>query len=319
MALLRRPASLLVLALIPVWPPLHPPVEPVVERPAPVVREGRLERACTPMVGTKALRRDAARCLMAGQGMWIYEFDRVEGGDPKRIVQRMRAMEISYVLIRAGSSRMGFYAQPHLDALLPVAHAAGLKVLVWDFPYLYNPVEDAKRAVRELNYTTPDGHRADGIVPDVEEPAQGVELTREKAARYAKELRRRAGDRAVVIATTPRPTPPRVANYPYAELAPHIDAFAPMVYWGYEDPEGAVTRAIARLSALGLPVIPVGQSYDMRPEGGPGQPPPGATRKFMARAVRMGAPGVSFWSWQHATWQNWYAIRNFARRNGMTV
>ena len=317
MSPLKRPSALLVLALVPFWPPIkQPAVAPVDPRPISIVVDGGIPRACEPVVGTKALRRDGARCLMAGQGMWIYEFDAVEGGNPKAIVKRMREMGISYVLIRAGSSRMGFYAKPHLDALLPVAHEAGLKVLVWDFPYLYSPVEDAKRAVRELNYTTPGGHRPDGIVPDIEEPPQGVELTRYKAAVYAKELRRRAGPRAIVVATTPRPTPARVANYPYTELAPWVDAFAPMVYWGYEDPEGAVTRAIQRLKPYGnLPVIPVGQSYDMRPEGGPGHPPAGATRKFMARAYALGAPGTSWWSWQHATTWNWRAIRDFARAN----
>ncbi len=307
-----RPVALFMLALVPFWPAGAPRVTPAEARPVPVERHVDAG-ACTPLIGNAVFRRESARCLMNGIGMWIYEFDRVEGGDPERIVTRMRRMGISYILIRAGSSRMGFYAQRHLDRILPVAHKHGLKVLVWDFPYLYKPAADAKRAAWEMRYTTPSGHRADGFVPDIEEPAQGVHLTRYRAAVYAKELRRRLGPETVVIATTPRPTPTRQANYPYAQLAPWVDGFAPMVYWGYEDPEGAVTRSIERLGTYGLPVFPVGQSYDMRPEGGPGHPPPGATRKFIARAFSLGAAGVSFWSWQHVKLHNWFAIRNFAR------
>jgi hypothetical protein len=314
----KRPLAVFVLALVPFWPSSADPVRRVDPRPTPIVSRV-VGRACTPAVATPTVRREAARCLMAGQGMWIYEFDRVEGGDPWKIVKRMQRMHISYVLIRAGSSRMGFYAQRHLDALLPVAHAAGLKVLVWDFPYLFAPRADAKRAAQELAYTTPGGHRPDGIVPDIEEPAQGVNLTRERAALYAKELRRRTGGRAVLIATTPRPTPTRVANYPYAELAPHFDGFAPMVYWGYEEPGGAVRRSIQRLAKYRLPVIPVGQSYDMRPEGGPGHPSASATRRFMLQAYRFGAPGVSFWSWQHATEFNWRIVRDFGRSNPLPL
>jgi hypothetical protein len=312
MASRTRPVALFMLALVPFWPAIVPRARPVESRPAPAV-SGEVGRLCTPVLGNKLFRREAARCLMAGQGMWIYEFNRVEGGDPEAIVTRMRRMGISYILIRAGSSRMGFYAQRDLNRILPVAHKHGLKVLVWDFPYFYNPVEDAKRATRELNYTTPTGHRPDGLVPDIEEPPQGVHLSARAVDVYGRELRRRVGPNAIVIATTPRPTPPRVANYPYREVARHFDAIAPMVYWGDEDPEGAVTRAIVRLQPYGLPVIPVGQSYDMRPEGGPGHPSAGATRKFMARAYALGAPGVSFWSWQHAKSHNWYAIRNFSR------
>lgn len=311
----KRPVStFLFLALIPLWPPLQPLVQPA--DPVPVVRpDGTLARACTPLLGTKALRREAARCLMAGQGMWIYEFDRAQGGDPRAIVRRMKRMGISYVLIRAGSSRMGFYAQPHLDALLPVAHEAGLKVLVWDFPYFYNPKQDAKRATQELNYTTPGGHRPDGLVPDIEEPAQGVHLSARAVDVYGKELRRRAGPRAVIIATTPRATPSRVANYPYGEVAKHFDAIAPMVYWGFQDAVGAVTRSIAHLGTYGLPVVPVGQGYDMRPEGGPGHPSAGTTTAFMTAAHKLGAPGVSWWSWQHMKDHNWWAIRSFSRRH----
>lgn len=308
----KRPLSLFVLALVPLWPPVHPPVHPV--QPRPIVEpDGRLGRACAPLEGTRQVRRQAVRCLLAGQGMWIYEFDRAEGGDPHRIVRRMKSAGISYVLIRAGSSRMHFYARPHLDALLPVAHAAGLKVLVWDFPYFYDPVEDAKRAVRELNYTTPTGHRADGLVADIEEPAQGVRLTARAVDVYGRELRRRAGDRALLVATTPRATPTRMANYPYRQIAKHFDAIAPMVYWGWEDAVGAVTRSMVRLRRFGLPVVPVGQAYDMRPEGGPGHPSAKTTTAFMRRAVALGAPGTSWWSWQHAKPHNWRAIRAFAR------
>jgi hypothetical protein len=310
----KRPVSFFLLALIPLWPALRPSVHPAT--PRTVTRpDGTVGRACAPLQGTKAFRREAARCLLAGQGMWIYEFDRAQGGDPKAIVRRMRQIGISYVLIRAGSSKMGFYAQRNLDALLPVAHRAGLKVLVWDFPYFYNPIEDAKRAVRELNYTTASGHRPDGLVPDIEEPAQGVHLSARAVDVYGRELRRRAGPNAILVATTPRPTPPRVANYPYGEVGKHFDAIAPMVYWGYEDPGGAVTRAIERLRGYGLPVVPVGQGYDMRPEGGPGHPSARAVDVFMRRAFELGAPGVSWWSWQHLKDRNWWAIHRFSERH----
>jgi hypothetical protein len=268
------------------------------------------DKGCVPGT-TKADRRRMARCLLSGRGMWIWEFDTIEGGDPEAIVARAKREGLSYVLVRAGSSRMGFYAQDHLDAILPVAHREGLKVLAWDFPYLDDPEADAARVAAELAYTTPDGHQIDGLAPDIEEPAQGVTLTRERAGRFAKRLRALVGPEAIVVACTPRPTPPRVRDYPYAQLAPHVDAFAPMVYWGFEDPSEATNLAIRRLGAYGLPVSPVGRAYDMRPEGGPNQPPAWETLEFMRTARQLGAPGVSFWSWQHASDTSWSVIRGF--------
>jgi hypothetical protein len=260
---------------------------------------------------TAEARRKAAACLLSGRGMWIWEFDTVEGGNPEAIVARAKSIGLSYVLIRAGSSRMGFYAQSHLDALLPVAHREGLKVLVWDFPYLEHPEDDARRVASELAYTTPDGHSVDGLAPDIEEPAQGVTLTRDRAQRFVRKLRALVGDEAVIVACTPRPSPPRLANYPYAEIAPFIDAFAPMVYWGFDGPTVDTQLAIERLGAYGVPVAPVGRAYDMRPEGGPGQPPASETLAFLKTAHDDGAPGVSFWSWQHATVETWKTIQRF--------
>jgi hypothetical protein len=303
-------ALVVCLVALPAFTPVatQPPGLPAA-RPAIAVADAT-EEACPAPVDADTRRR-AAACLLSGRGMWIWEFDTVSGGDANSIVRRALDEGLSYVLVRAGSSRMGFYAQSHLDALLPAAHAAGLKVLAWDFPYLDEPEADARRVASELAYATPDGHHIDGLAPDVEEPAQGVTLTRDRAARFARELRRLVGPAAIVVGCTPRPTPPRVANYPYAELAPHVDAFAPMVYWGFEDPGPATNLAIRRLEAFGLPVAPVGRAYDMRPEGGPNQPPASETLEFMRTARQLGAPGVSFWSWQHASMATWRTIREF--------
>jgi hypothetical protein len=314
----RIPRALLILPLaaaFAVLPAMHwfgPSADPVRPDPAaPVeVAIAQADPGCAPGP-TAADRRRVARCLLSGRGMWIWEFDTVEGGDPEAIIARAKREGLSYVLVRAGSSRMGFYAQDDLDAILPVAHREGVKVLAWDFPYLEDPEADAARVAAELAYTTPDGHRIDGLAPDVEEPAQGVTLTRDRAGRFAKRLRALVGPEAIVVACTPRPTPPRVRDYPYAQLAPHVDAFAPMVYWGFEDPSEATNLAIRRLAGYGLPVSPVGRAYDMRPEGGPNHPPANETLEFMRTSRQLGAPGVSFWSWQHASDTTWSVIRGF--------
>ncbi|MDQ3991425.1 MAG: hypothetical protein M3245_03830, partial [Actinomycetota bacterium] len=66
--------------------------------------------------------------------MWLPE--RVEGGNPEAAVLRAREMGLSHVYVRTGSSKMGFYAQQYLNDFLPRAHAAGIRVYGWDFPYL---------------------------------------------------------------------------------------------------------------------------------------------------------------------------------------
>src|SRR5207245_1134377 len=59
------------------------------------------------------------------------------------------------------------------------------------------------------------------------------------------------------------------------------------------------------------PIIPVGQAYDGAVDGGPAGPPPRvAIHRFMDVAEQLGAVGVSFWSWENATQEQWDAIRD---------
>jgi len=244
-----------------------------------------------------------------GKGMWIYMPQYVEGGDPTAIVARARAAGLTHLYVRTGSSVDGFNGWPFLDALLPVAHAAGLRIIGWDFPYLDDPGADATRAIDTIFYVTPSGDRIDGFSADIETPAEGVALTPENAAAYGRHIRDMVGPDVTLIATVPRPTLARQATYPYAEVVDAFDAIAPMVYWLDAAPTDTVAQAIEYLSGFGKPVLPVGQAYDSSLEGGvPGTPTPQDIDAFITTANIYGASGVSFWSWQHATDDTWSVI-----------
>ena len=247
--------------------------------------------------------------LPTGKGMWLYQPEYVEGGDPGAIVARALATGLTHLYVRTGSSIDGFAAAPFLDALLPVAHAAGIRVIGWDFPYLDDPGFDATRAVDTINYQTPTGDRIDGFSADIETPAEKVALTPESATAYGDLLRSAVGPGYPLIATVPRPSPQRQATYPYAEVTAAFDAIAPMVYWIDVPPDAAVAEAVDYLAAFGKPVLPVGQAYDSSMEGGaPGTPTPDEVNAFIDTANAHGAAGVSFWSWQHASDDTWNVI-----------
>jgi hypothetical protein len=246
--------------------------------------------------------------LPRGKGMWIHRLEWAAGGDPVAVADQARAVGLTHLYLRLGSSKDGFYGQGDLDRLLPVAHAAGLKVVGWDFPYLDDPADDAERAAAEITYTTPSGQRIDAFSADIESPQEGVRLTTAGADAYSAKLRERAGPSYPLVATVPRPSP--FKPFPYAEVVRHFDAVAPMVYWMNRDPVADVTGAIAALAPLGKPVLPVGQAYDGGPEGGPqGPPPKEAVVRFMQAATASGATGFSFWVWQTATPDHWAAIK----------
>jgi hypothetical protein len=244
--------------------------------------------------------------------MWVWKFDQTERGDAQAIVDRAVRAGLHQLWVRVGSSKFGFYADADLDALVGPAHAAGLKVIGWGFPYLYDPVRDARWTAQALDWRGPGGDRLDGFSADLEKPTEGVALTRRRIAVYLSAVRRAAGD-GLIVATVYRPTDLNWTGgvYPYRTIARYVDAFAPMVYWGCTDPREAATQSLKRLATL-RPVHLIGQAYNMGPEGGrPAAPSPREIRAFLQVGHTRGALGGSFWDWQEMTAGQWKALSAF--------
>jgi hypothetical protein len=250
----------------------------------------------------------APPALPSGKGMWLHYLRQAAGNDPAALVAKAKETGLTHVYLRVGSSKDGFYGQADLDRLLPVAHAAGLRVVGWDFPYLFDAEADAHRAVAAIAHTTPDGHRIDAFSSDIETRHEGVNISVPVADTYSRRLRELVGPDYPLIATIPRPRYNR--GFPFAEIARQFDAVAPMVYWLARDPAAEVDRAVTDLAILGKPVMPVGQAYDPAVDGGPPGPPPKEHLvRFIQAAQSRGVTSYSFWVWHHATPDHWAAIR----------
>ena len=244
---------------------------------------------------------------IAGKGMWIWQMQRTEGGNAAAIVRQAVSAGLSQLWVRIGDSRNGFYGDPILTGLVPLAHRAGLAVVGWGFPYLYDPAGDATWTAAALNWRAPGGDRIDGFAADIETAGEGTALSALRASTYLGLVRPAAAARPLVATVFP-PTDRWLALYPYQAMAPYVDAFVPMVYWSCREPGDAVAAAIGRLAAL-APVHPLGQGYDMASEGGRVGPPAGAEiSRFLDVSRRMGAIGASFWDWQEMNDAEWGAL-----------
>jgi hypothetical protein len=248
-----------------------------------------------------------------GVGMWTWEVEETEGGDAEAIVAKAAEIGLTHLYARTGSSWQGLHGTAFLDDLLPVAHAAGIAVYGWDFPNFADVDDDIARAVAAIEHRTPDGHRIDGFVADIETQAEGTRLTADAAQAYSEGLRAAVGDDEVLIACVPNPTNHFRAIFPYDRVLPSYDAVAPMVYWLNRQPDDDAARAMAFFEPYGLPIVPVGQAYEGALEGGrPGPPTPDELHRFARTASDAGAQGMSFWSWQHAAPSTWDAISQLA-------
>lgn len=248
------------------------------------------------------------KLLPTGKGMWFHFLDQT-GLSPDQIVAQAKASGLTHLYVRVGSSKKGFNGAPELDLILPAAHAAGLQVIGWDFPYLHDPNVDIQRAVDAIAYTTPDGHRIDAFSADIETGSEGVQLAADRVEYYAANVRYYVGPGYPLIGTVPNAC--LNETFPYAEVARHFDAIAPMVYWITRDPGADVACNIERLAPLGRAVMPIGQAYDPAIDNPtlvgltPGYD---HLALFMRTAAEKGAAAVSFWAWHTASPDMWRAI-----------
>jgi hypothetical protein len=243
--------------------------------------------------------------------MWIWQPSQSDGGDVAAIVARAKKVGLTHIYVRTGSSWDGFNGGPFLAQILPAAHAAGLRVIGWDFPNFASWQADVSRAVAAIRFTAPGGQHLDGFAADVETIHEGTHITAQVADTYGGNLRKAVGWSYPLIVAVPRPSPDRVRDYPYADAIRWFDAVAPMVYWLNREPGSDTAGAMSYLAQFQRKILPIGQAYDGGPEGGrPGVPPPAELLRFMAVAQQYGAPAISFWSWQAADQRAWDAIRD---------
>lgn len=245
---------------------------------------------------------------IAGKGMWIWDWSATDGGNARAIVDQAERAGLHQLWVRVGDSSDGFYGASELDALVPLAHAAGVRVIAWGFPYLYDPVGDAGWTARILNWRAPGGQQVDGFSADIEMSTEGVALSTQRAGVYLENVRRAAGSRLVVATVYPPFDQFWYGNYPYRMIARYVDAFAPMIYWECSDPGSDATAETARLATL-RPVHIIGQAFNFAAYRGRAVSPSGAElTEFMQAGRKAGAVGASFWVWQDATPQEWTAL-----------
>jgi hypothetical protein len=286
-------------------PPPIPPGPPF-KPPKPAVKAAQLP---APVAIPRHRRVDIAP--VSGKGMWLTTWPDTHL-DVARVVARAESAGLHQIWVRTGGSIQGWYGANFLPSLLPAAHAAGLKVIAWDFPSLSDPLRDVRRADRALTGRF-GGERIDGFSPDIETITEGTFNTAQRVRVYLSRVRQLAG-RMPVVATVLTPTPTMLASYPYRAEAPYVDVFAPMVYWSCTEPGVATLQAIRPLARL-RPVHVIGQSFNMASMGGRhGLPRAREIWRFLDVAKRAGAVGASLYLYEETRHPQWRALRRYPWR-----
>ena len=286
-------------------PPKRPPGPPPVPPGPPKIATANLPKAL-PLA-----RRTVNTRGVFGKGMWLTVWPD-STLNASRVVAQAKSAGLNQLWLRTGGTSQGWYGTRFLRALLPPAHAAGIKVIAWDFPKLSDPMADVRRAKAAIQGRF-DGQRIDGFSPDIETINEGTYNASTRVRLYLSYVRHYAGN-LPIIATVMRPTPYQLRTYPYAAEAPYVDVFAPMIYWSCNEPGSLVAQSVRTLAKL-RPVHVIGQSYDMGPEGGrPGLPTGREIWRFLDVAKRSGAVGASLYVYSETRAPQWLALGRYPWR-----
>lgn len=208
-------------------------------------------------------------------------------GPPGHIVRRAVDLKLSGLLVKAWDGGTSGLFLDQLEQVLGPAHDAGLLVGAWGYSYGNNISGEVRAMQRALRAG------ADWLVIDAEDEYESREGGK-RALSLGLELTRNLGPK-VSLGYTTFALSQYHDTFPYAEFSSFCSVCLPQIYWGLmgfplDEAFGMTLRGLAKHR---LPVAPVGQCY--------GEVAPGEIIRFSELARVNDLPGISYYSWQHAS------------------
>jgi hypothetical protein len=269
-----------------------------------------------------------------GKGDWLWQLDLCEQaigapGNLQALIDFEKNKGMQFLIIKACDCD-STWGQFNAD-LVTRCHQAGMKVFGFQYIYGVNSPPswcttgvqgEINAACRAMAVTDYSGVPMDGFVIDAEIEYNGQPAN---ANAYCQGLRAQFPNR--FIAHSPYPVPSWNVDFPYIEFGKYCDAAFPQDYW-YDQmgttPENMlqtmnddfiywqnIWRANGHADSV-KPLIPIGQGF----QGRSPVPIPGSEltrfynllKSISPCATAGGYQGISFWSCQHHTTDEWNAI-----------
>jgi len=248
------------------------------------------------------LQHDAGE-MLAGKWVWIWNWQRCEGGDASRLAARLRAAGCAGALVKAFDGPRWFDQGLAWREIAAQLKAHGVAAGGWGYCYGNDPAGEAQRAIETAQYG-----QADLLVLDVEAEFKGNPRA---ADALCGTIRGTLGPEYSLYFSSFA-----IARYhrafPFGIFGRYCTGAVPQVYWNaFRWPvDQSLDWAYEDYAAVGFApdrVFPAGGLYR---EGIVGYPYPDEVREFAQRTRVTGSRGVSFWSYEHMNEEMWEAVRS---------
>ncbi len=249
---------------------------------------------------------------LVGKGYYLWQLPFCDGGDPARIVARVKAANLSHVMIKIADGPTWPYNYDfnrNVDLIPPVRQAlrqAGISTWGWHYVRGDDPYNEAQLAIKRTQELDLEGYVID---------AEGEYRTKKKrpaATRFMQELRKALPDLPIALSTYryPRSHP----DFPFDEFLAYCDISMPQVYFErMHNPEEQLERTVEQYMTLNhaRPVIPTAPTYAQ----GNWRPSADEVHRFLIKAQELELTGANAWSYDFATRGQyidlWDAVANY--------
>jgi hypothetical protein len=211
--------------------------------------------------------------LNAGKGVYIWEPENIEGGNPDAIAARLKLAGVQTVTIKICD---GFRVINGYNTLIETLRKSDIRVGGWGYSYLTRaPVQEADAIAKACDQYTPDFYLID-VEAEVEGNYNGVRM-------FMNELRPATAGLPLGLNTFWNAT--LHPDMPWADFFKSVDFACPMVYWRGDDPVGKlITCQQSYASVPNAPEVPMpAVAGDLYTDRGV-QPSPDQVSQFLTAA-----------------------------------
>ena len=224
-----------------------------------------------------------------GKGLFIWNIEATEKGNPVAIADKAVELGLSWVALKITDGKYIFGNNAVTASVIAALRSKGISAWGWGYQYInYEPGAEANRVIDQLEALD-----VDGFLIDVEHQAK--QATAGEAKSFCLTLR----------AGTDKPL--GLCSYRYPSLHPELhwqvyadvcDFHCPQGYWvEANNPASQLQRSYDELMALKeMPFIPAGVATS---EGG-WKPTYAQLDDFSNKAKDLGLPGIIYWVWDQA-------------------
>lgn len=230
---------------------------------------------------------------LRGKGFFIWKIQDCERGDPDAIACAAQEAGFTHVLIKIADGNYTYNVDKttkidRVPAVVAALRSRGIQPWGWHYVYGYDPLGEARIAIRRVQEFNLAGYVIDAEV-EYKEPGRAT-----TARRYMAELRKALPNFPIALSSFRFPS--YHPQLPWREFLEDCDYNMPQVYWEQaHNPSAQLARSLREFRALTpyRPVIPTGPAYKWNGW----RPTEDDLKTFLDTVTANDVPAVNFFSW----------------------